>query len=290
MNRDEFYTAFKHDIITSKLRPGELLKEKQIMQDYGIGRLPMREIMVRLQQENLIETIPRMGTVVTRLDIKHMRDVVELRLELECVVAKLAAERITDEQLGKLRELVEKIHSCADGKSDAAAAWDAQFHQLLYEAAGNAELTRVVNDLLQTMMRLWYYLELWDKDFLSDADGAPNILKALEKRDPDLAQKAMRVHINYSVSRAVTGRFQEGGTEIFPIPQNTRGHQYGGLLCFARKNVGESGLRWAVKIFHAEREGRAGVGEASLRRRLGASLTENIRTVPLGDDPEWGRR
>ena len=107
MNRDEFYTAFKHDIITSKLRPGELLKEKQIMQDYGIGRLPMREIMVRLQQENLIETIPRMGTVVTRLDIKHMRDVVGLRLELECVVAKLAAERITDEQL-KLRELVEK--------------------------------------------------------------------------------------------------------------------------------------------------------------------------------------
>ena len=188
MNRDEFYTAFKHDIITSKLKPGELLKEKQIMQDYGIGRLPMREIMVRLQQENLIETIPRMGTVVTRLDIKHMRDVVELRLELECVVAKLAAERITDEQLGKLRELVEKIHSCADGKS-------------------NAELTRVVNDLLQTMMRLWYYLELWDKDFLSDADGAPNILKALEKRDPDLAQKAMRVHINYSVSRAVTGKF-----------------------------------------------------------------------------------
>ena len=62
MNRDEFYTAFKHDIITSKLKPGELLKEKQIMQDYGIGRLPMREIMVRLQQENLIETIPRMGT------------------------------------------------------------------------------------------------------------------------------------------------------------------------------------------------------------------------------------
>ena len=96
--------------------------------------------MVRLQQENLIETIPRMGTVVTRLDIKHMRDVVELRLELECVVAKLAAERITDEQLGKLRELVEKIHSCADGKSDAAAAWDAQFHQLLYEAAGHAGL------------------------------------------------------------------------------------------------------------------------------------------------------
>ena len=52
MNRDEFYTAFKHDIITSKLKPGELLKEKQIMQDYGIGRLPMREIMVRLRQEN----------------------------------------------------------------------------------------------------------------------------------------------------------------------------------------------------------------------------------------------
>ena len=207
VNRDEFYTAFKHDIITSKLKPGELLKEKQIMEDYGIGRLPMREILVRLQQENLIKTIPRMGTVVTRLDIKQMRDIVELRLELECIVAKLAAERITDSQIAKLRELVERIHSCADGESDAAAEWDAQFHQLLYEAAGNAELTRIVSNQLQTMMRLWYYLKLWDKDFLRDADGAPNILKALEKRDPELAQQAMRVHINHSVSRAVTGKF-----------------------------------------------------------------------------------
>lgn len=182
VNRDQFYEAFKRDIITGKLKPGEMLKEKQIMEEYGIGRLPMREIMVRLQQENLIETIPRMGTVVTRLDIKHMRDVVELRLELECVVAKLAAERINEEQLGKLRELVGAIRRCADGQGDAAAAWDAQFHQLLYEAAGNKELTRVVTDLLQTMMRLWYYLDLWDKDFLNDAEGVPNILKAMESQ------------------------------------------------------------------------------------------------------------
>ena len=53
----------------------------------------------------------------------------------------------------------------------------------------NAELTRVVNNLLQTMMRLWYYLELWDKDFLSDADGAPNILESAGKTRSDLAQK-----------------------------------------------------------------------------------------------------
>ena len=207
VNRDQFYEAFKRDIITGKLKPGEMLKEKQIMEEYGIGRLPMREIMVRLQQENLIETIPRMGTVVTRLDIKHMRDVVELRLELECVVAKLAAERIGDAQLAKLRELVGQIQRCADGKGDAAAAWDAEFHKLLYEAAGNRELTRVVNDLLQTMMRLWYYLDLWDKDFLNDAQGVPNILKAMETHDPDLAQEAMREHINTSISRVVGGSF-----------------------------------------------------------------------------------
>ncbi len=205
MNRDEFYTAFKRDIITGKLRPGTLLKEKQIMQDYDIGRLPMREIMVRLQQEKLIETIPRMGTVVTRLDIKHVRDVVELRVELECVVAKLAAERITDEQLNLLHERMEKIRTCTDGKVDAAATWDAEFHQILYMASGNKELKRMVTDLLQTMMRLWYYLELWDKDFLNDMDGIPNILKALEQHDSKLAQEAMRIHINHSVSRALSG-------------------------------------------------------------------------------------
>lgn len=77
----------------------------------------------------------------------------------------------------------------------------------MYETTGNAELARAANDLPQAMIRLWYYLESWDKDFLSDTSGAPNILKALEKRDPDLAQKAMRVYINYFVSRAVIGKF-----------------------------------------------------------------------------------
>lgn len=219
MNRDEFYEAFKKDIITARLKPGEMLKEKQIMEDYGIGRLPMREIMVRLQQENLIETIPRMGTIVTRLDIKHMRDVVELRLELECVVAKLAAERITPTALEEIRQVINSRTDVITGTGkagDAAAGWDQRFHQLLYAAAGNNELVRVVNTLLQTMMRLWYYLDLWDTDFLNDADGAPNVLRALELHDPDMAQNAMRVHINCSVNRALNGKVENtfflGGT------------------------------------------------------------------------------
>lgn len=94
------------------------------MQNYGIGHLPVREIVVRLQQGNFTEIIPCMGTVVARLDTGHMRDVVELRLELGCVVAELAVECITDEQLGKLRELVEKIYFCANSKNDVAIIWD----------------------------------------------------------------------------------------------------------------------------------------------------------------------
>lgn len=207
MNRDEFYTAFKNDIITARLKPGVMLKEKQIMEDYCIGRLPMREIMVRLQQENLIETIPRMGTIVTRLDIKHMRDVVELRLELECVVARLAADRISPATLDEMRRALDSrtdMMALADTDESSAAGWDYRFHQLLYEASGNKELVRVVNNLLQTMMRLWYYLDLWDTDFLNDADGAPNVLRALELRDAAMAQEAMREHINLSVNRALS--------------------------------------------------------------------------------------
>lgn len=206
MNRDEFYTAFKNDIITAKLKPGTMLKEKQIMEDYGIGRLPMREIMVRLQQDNLIETIPRMGTIVTRLDIKHMRDVVELRLELECVVAKLAADRISKATLDEMRRALDSRSDmlASTGTHDSSVAgWDYRFHQLLYEAAGNKELVRVVNGLLQTMMRLWYYLDLWDTEFLNDADGAPHVLRALELNDAVMAQEAMREHINLSVNRAL---------------------------------------------------------------------------------------
>ena len=123
------------------------------------------------------------------------------------MIAKLAAERITDEQLGKLRN--SSVNPFLRRRQEAMRrrAWmrNSISSCMKPRAMRSSPVSSTI--CFQTMMRLWYYLELWDKDFLSDADGAPNILKALEKRDPDLAQKAMRVITSIIPSRAVTGKF-----------------------------------------------------------------------------------
>ena len=78
MNKEEAYEELRVRIITNGVVPGEILKEKDLMAQLAIGRSPLREILFRLQEENLIKPLPRLGYMVTTVDIFEVRDLVEL--------------------------------------------------------------------------------------------------------------------------------------------------------------------------------------------------------------------
>ena len=106
MTKEEAYEELRVRIITNGVAPGEILKEKDLMSQLAIGRSPLREILFRLQEENLIKPLPRLGYMVTTLDIFEVRELVELRRELEGYAGYLAAQRITPEQLEDLRTII----------------------------------------------------------------------------------------------------------------------------------------------------------------------------------------
>jgi len=199
MNKEEAYEELRVRIITNGVVPGEILKEKDLMAQLAIGRSPLREILFRLQEENLIKPLPRLGYMVTTLDIFEVRELVELRRELEGYAGYLAAQRITTEQLEDLRAIIREAESeTAETKdvSNITEYFDTRFHSLLYQAAGNQKLMKVLQDLHIVMLRIWFHVGLDAIGFAHQAQNFYEVLEALEQKDPEKARTVMEDHVD----------------------------------------------------------------------------------------------
>ena len=199
MNKEEAYEKLRVRIITNRVAPGEILKEKDLMAQLAIGRSPLREILFRLQEENLIKPLPRLGYMVTTLDIFEVRELVELRRELEGYAGYLAAQRITVEQLEELRIMMHEAETeTAETKdvSNITEYFDTRFHSLLYQAAGNQKLVKVLQDLHIVMLRIWFHVGLDAIGFTHQAQNLYAVMEALEQKDPANARTAMEDHVD----------------------------------------------------------------------------------------------
>jgi GntR family transcriptional regulator, rspAB operon transcriptional repressor len=199
MTKEEAYEKLRVRIITNKVAPGEILKEKDLMAQLAIGRSPLREILFRLQEENLIKPLPRLGYMVTTLDIFEVRELVELRRELEGYAGYLAAQRITTEQLADLRTMMREAETeTAETKdvSNITEYFDTRFHSLLYQAAGNQKLVKVLQDLHIVMLRIWFHVGLDAIGFTHQAHNLYQVMEALEQKNPANARMAMEDHVD----------------------------------------------------------------------------------------------
>jgi DNA-binding GntR family transcriptional regulator len=204
MTKEETYEALRDQIVTISVRPGEILNEKDLMSRYGIGRSPLREVLFRLQEENLLKPLPRHGYMVTALDISEVRELVELRRELEGFAGQLAAERITDDQLRELRSI---IHAAEQNNAEdhrvinVSEYYDTRFHNILYEATGNQKLMKILQDLHIVMLRIWFHVGLHAMGFSQQAQNLYVVLEALEEKDPQKARTALEAHVELYAMR-----------------------------------------------------------------------------------------
>jgi len=199
MNKEEAYEDLRVRIITNGVAPGKILNEKELMAQLGIGRSPLREILFRLQEENLIKPLPRLGYMVTTLDIFEVRELVELRRELEGYAGYLAAQRITTGQLEDLRTMIRQAETETVETQDISNIteyFDTRFHSLLYQAAGNQKLMKVLQDLHIVMLRIWFHVGLDAIGFAHQAQNFYEVLEALEQKDPEKARTVMEDHVD----------------------------------------------------------------------------------------------
>ena len=190
------YDQIRQKIICLELAPGAIIDENSLQAELDLGRTPIREALLRLSQEKLINIVPRRGIFVSEISISHLQQLFEMRLALEPVAARLASQRGSDQQFIEYQRVLEAcLTTPPEQKNEAFIQADRACHQILYEASANKLLEDALRILYALSHRLWNYSRI-EIDALEPALSPHNqILAALKNRDGELAGDLIEQHV-----------------------------------------------------------------------------------------------
>jgi DNA-binding GntR family transcriptional regulator len=154
---EQAYRQLEEQIVTLRLEPGEFLSEQVLAQDLAIGRTPIREALQRLAREGLVTILPRKGILVSETDPRKQLLVLEVRRELERLLARLGAQRASDAQRARFRQVADGMDRAARSNDDMAfMRLDRELNLLISEAAHNDYASRAMRFLHGHSRRFWY--------------------------------------------------------------------------------------------------------------------------------------
>ncbi len=188
----------RYRIITQKLAPGELLKDKDLMDQYGIGRTPLREIIIELQNEGLINRVARAGTWVAPMDFVFLKQITEIRIGIEGIAGELAAERISKNQLEQLEQILAKVDVLeAEEKlnTEELIKCESQFHNVIYVATNNQKLETLLKSYQSIGARFWHFLAYNREELFKQFESQRQMLLAIKKKDKINCKEIMEQHI-----------------------------------------------------------------------------------------------
>ena len=151
------YEKLEELIVTAQLEPGAILSEATLVEQLTIGRTPIREALQRLEREGLIKIMPRKGIAVTDLDPAKQLLMLELRRDLEKLLARSGALRATEQERSAFIVIADKMDEIAAGGSDIAfMRQDYELNQLMAQAAHNEYASRAIGLIHGLARRFWF--------------------------------------------------------------------------------------------------------------------------------------
>jgi DNA-binding GntR family transcriptional regulator len=182
-------------ITTLELAPGTSINEQQMAAELGMGIVPVREALKLLAHENLVEITPRHGLYVSDVNVPDLEQISEMRLTLEGLSARLAAQRATADDVVVLEALRQEQASTPPEDSRRLFDVDHKFHQAVARAAHNKYLAESLERLFGLSQRLWC-LALPHLGFLPSAvEKHLDLVEAIQEGDGDRAEEIMRGHV-----------------------------------------------------------------------------------------------
>ncbi|MTI82108.1 MAG: GntR family transcriptional regulator [Firmicutes bacterium] len=194
--REIVFETLREAIIKGNLNPGERLMEIQLAEEMGVSRTPVREAIRKLELDGLVVMVPRKGAYVAGISMKDIVDVLEVRAALDALAARLAAERITDDELDKLEKSIVSISEVSDGKNlDEVVARDTGFHETIYEASRNKKLVQFITHLKEQLQRFRSTSLSIPGRTKEALEEHKQIVEALSERNAELASQLAYQHI-----------------------------------------------------------------------------------------------
>ena len=192
---EEAYQQIKDKIITLELEPASVIDEQALMERLGLGRTPIREALQRLDAENLVHIVPRRGMFVADISITDLQKIFEVRTILAGFCVRLAAQRITPDQIAQMEAVLQDLEHVHSGDSRQLMEIDRRFQRVMYQAAGNEILAETLDRLYDQSLRIWY-LVLHRLGNVQDAiEQHREVAEAVKAGDCARAERLIQQHI-----------------------------------------------------------------------------------------------
>ena len=193
---EQAYQTILDAICEGRLEPGERLTQESVAAKLSVSRQPVGQALLLLKQQRFVTEAGRRGLMVAPLDREFMRSIYELRLGLDPLAAALAAERASERDVERAREIVaDGQRAMREGSIASLIAADMRFHMHVYEMSGNQLF-------VDTMRQLWNHLRRAMREVLQHRDYRRQVwteheqmLRAIAEHDADAATALARAHL-----------------------------------------------------------------------------------------------
>ena len=206
------YERIREAIISGQFRPGTKLTVDILSEELKVSRTPVKEALVRLEREGLVESIPRRGMFVTKIDIEDAIEIYELREVLEGFAVRKFCENLDLDVLNELKKLLkEGERYVIQGKLEKYSDIDEKFHKTIWDKSKNRRLFKFLENIrsqIRLLMTSSVNIPGRAEESLKEHK---NIIKALEERNPDLAEEYMRLHIRKTKEVALKTYLEKTG-------------------------------------------------------------------------------
>jgi DNA-binding GntR family transcriptional regulator len=178
-------------IVRLELPPGGAVSEAMLSERLGIGRTPIREALQRLARERLVQILPRRGVIVSDINVKAQLRLLEVRREVERLVARSAARRATPQERTRFVNVAKGFERAARTNDDVAfLRIDREFNELCLEAARNEFATTAMQLMASLSRRFWYLHYKQAAEMPETAKLHADIARAIASGDTTLAARA----------------------------------------------------------------------------------------------------
>jgi DNA-binding GntR family transcriptional regulator len=221
MSAEEVYKTLKSQIIRMELAPGTVIDDGALGAQLGVSRQLIREAIIRLAGEGLVDSNRNRSSIVTSFDISSLRDFLESISLMYRLTSRLAATNRRPEHLARIKDIL-RAHSGAIVRDDVDGVVEAnrQFHLAVAEAAGNGIYLTWVRNLLdhgERIMRL--YLRQYDNHVVDTAmEGHRGIVEAIAAQDPTAAEAAGALDAAIMAEGLTKSFLRTGGQEFSVAP------------------------------------------------------------------------
>jgi DNA-binding GntR family transcriptional regulator len=213
---DDVARYVRRRIFDGSFRAGEYLRLDQLAAELGISVTPVREALLNLRAEGLLELLPRRGFMVLEVTARDVADVANVQAFIGGELAARAAENITDEQLSELRAIQTDLEDAYEsGDVDRMVRLNHEFHRLVNVAAKSPKLTQFMSGITRYAPEsVFPTLAGWPKQSTRDHR---RVIAAFERRDATRARMAMAEHFTVGVA-PLTEHLTEAGVIVATDP------------------------------------------------------------------------